>query len=89
MITNSRYGGKREWKIYDNHIKLICNDVLFVSCHGNSKNIDAIDPDGGPFVSVNSSIIIDKTEYLLEKINDYTLEDNVLTVYISYKKIEK
>lgn len=88
--TFSRNNDKREWKLLDNNIiELIAYNVLYCNINGQPYDIKSIDPDGGPFISINSTISIGNDKYKVLQIVKYIhdTDDDLLTVYFYTNKI--
>jgi hypothetical protein len=89
----SRYHTLRTFKKIDDHtIQLEAFDTIYYTGTGNNKSdIDAIDLDGGPFISKGGIIKLDNEEiYVIIKIKDIYFDEDkeYLKVYFDVKKIE-
>lgn len=72
----SRYGDKRIWKLVaPNLIELTAYEVLDYRILGKFCNIQAVDPDGGPFIRVGSSIEINDCNFTILKIRSHILDN--------------
>lgn len=89
----SRYDTRRIFKkIDDNTIQFESFETLYYTGTGNKSDLDAIDPDGGPFICKGGIIKLDNEEtYVIIKIRDiYFNEDKeYLKAYFDVKVLSK
>jgi hypothetical protein len=55
-----------------NVVKLYIKDIMYCRTLGSIEDIQAIDPDGGPFISVGQKINIDDRVYIINSIENVT-----------------
>ena len=87
----SRYGTIRIFqKLTDNIIEFQALDTLYYTGTGdNVDDLDAIDPDGGPYIRKGQIISIDKEDYIVEKFTNiiFDKEREYLQVLLHVKKV--
>lgn len=76
-IFSSRYGTSREFhKISDNLIYFISYETLYYTGTGDNFNdLDAIDPDGGPYIHKGYKISFGEEEYIVKKISNINFDE--------------
>ena len=91
MLTiKSRFDTERVFtKISDDLIKFQAYEVMYCTCSGNdTEDLDAIDPDGGPFIHKGYSIKLNDEIFIVQSISDivHIQDDEYLEILLHVKK---
>jgi hypothetical protein len=91
LIITSRYGTTRIFqKLTDNIIEFQALDTLYYTGTGDNFNdLDAIDPDGGPYIGKGQKISIDTEDFIVEKFTNIIFDEEreYLQALLHVKKV--
>jgi hypothetical protein len=86
MLNNLNFQNRnslRDWKIInENSIKLRCYDTLYAHTIGDENKPFAVDPEGGPFISIGQEIEINGKKFEIEEILSI---NNIKVIDINFK----
>jgi len=69
----SRYNTLRHYKVSNDEktLTVTCDGVLYYSCTGKEDNLQAVDPDGGPYLSVGRIIEHNHQKWIIQRIRSH------------------
>ena len=82
--NTSRYSALRRYELLDTSLTITCYNVLFCSFSTGPDNVilTSVDPDGGPYLSVDSYIAHEDIKLKINKIVSYTRKNKNVGVIL-------
>jgi hypothetical protein len=85
----SRYNTLRHYTVSSDEtiLTVTCEDALYYSCTGNENNLQAVDPDGGPYLSVGRIIEHDHQKWIIQRIRSHDKKKSDVVFVFDIKKV--
>ena len=86
----SRYNTLRHYKVSSDETTLTvtCDDVLYYSMSMNKTEMQSVDPDGGPYLSVGRIIEHDHRKWIINRIRSDKKKSSIAVFVFDIQKVD-
>jgi hypothetical protein len=84
----SRYNTQRHYKVSSDEktLTVTCDDVLYYSLSMNKTELQSVDPDGGPYLSVGRIIEHEHQKWIIQRIRSHDKKHSIAVFVFDIQK---
>jgi hypothetical protein len=85
----SRYNTLRHYKVSSDEktLTVTCDDVLYYSLSMNKTELQSVDPDGGPYLSVGRIIEHEHQKWIIQRIRSHDKKHSIAMFVFDIQKV--